>query len=190
MKVRRGPQRGPVFGLQRKTVFVVPPEMPKAEDLFSYGFVLPHAYAMNHPVLESIRAGYPDNPLVVVYSRICNLTPDLARILYREFEGDSRFSDLVSNAAMGPSNHFLVYGKGVVHRLKEMAGDRDPKKAKEGTLRRKFGVTEVKNAVYVADSPEDAMWKMTLVLGSLREIAESIGDCRDALFRWYVPEAS
>jgi nucleoside-diphosphate kinase len=186
MKVKRGLRRYPGFDLQRDTGFVAP-EIPKAEDLFSCGFVLPHA--MGYPVLESIHAGYPDNPLVVVYSRICNLTQDLARILYREFEGDSRFSDLVSNAAIGPSNHFLVYGKGAVHRLKKMAGDRDPKQAREGTLRRKFGVTDVKNAVYVADSPEDAMWKMTLVLGSLREIAESIGDYRDALFRWYVPEA-
>jgi nucleoside-diphosphate kinase len=81
------------------------------------------------------------------------LTKQEAENLYFKHKGEDYFRELVVYNTTGDSVVLLLshQSKDPISSFKELAGDKDPVKAEEGTLRKKYGVSLVKNEVYCSD---------------------------------------
>ena len=50
----------------------------------------------------------------------------------------------------------VLEGENAIKKVREIMGATDPKEAKEGTIRKLFGIDKEKNTVHGSDSPESA----------------------------------
>lgn len=86
---------------------------------------------------------------------------DQACIFYEEHKGKDFFERNASFMSSDPILVLLVASLGtygttmqMIKRLRDIAGDTDPKKARKGTIRQLFGTELPKNAIHVSDSVE------------------------------------
>ncbi len=54
-------------------------------------------------------------------------------------------------------------GVDAVHKIREILGSTDPRKANSGTIRREFGTNIMVNAAHASDSPENAVREMAII---------------------------
>lgn len=74
---------------------------------------------------------------------------------YAIHRGKDFFAGLVEFISSGPVVAVRVEGENARTRLRRLAGATDPKKADEGTIRRRFGSSVRMNAVHCANPEED-----------------------------------
>ena len=80
----------------------------------------------------------------------------MAEKFYEMHMGKEFFESLVDYVVSGPIVAILLSGEDVINRLREVVGSTDPEKAKQGTIRRLYGIDIQKNTVHASDSPENA----------------------------------
>lgn len=76
------------------------------------------------------------------------LTVDDVCVLYEESKHQPYFLDLLSYMTSGISVFFLVKSEDAVNRFNEFVGSTDPSKSAEETLRRKYGLSILKNTIH------------------------------------------
>ena len=79
-----------------------------------------------------------------------------AEEFYKIHETKPFYNDLCAYLSSGPIVVMILEKEGAVIANRELMGATDPKKAEEGTLRKKFGVSIDKNSVHGSDSVENA----------------------------------
>ena len=79
-----------------------------------------------------------------------------AEEFYKIHETKPFYNDLCAYLSSGPIVVMILEKEGAVTANRELMGATDPKKAEEGTLRKKFGVSIDKNSVHGSDSVENA----------------------------------
>jgi len=79
-----------------------------------------------------------------------------AEEFYKVHETKPFYNDLCAYLSSGPIVVMILEKEGAVTANRELMGATDPKKAEEGTLRKKFGVSIDKNSVHGSDSVENA----------------------------------
>ena len=79
-----------------------------------------------------------------------------AEKFYRVHETKPFYNDLCAYLSSGPIVVMILEKEDAVMVNRKLMGATDPKKAKEGTLRKKFGVSIDKNSVHGSDSLENA----------------------------------
>ena len=84
------------------------------------------------------------------------LTKSEAEEFYKVHETKPFYNDLCTYLSSGPIVVMILEKEGAVIANRELMGATDPKKAEEGTLRKKFGVSIDKNSVHGSDSVENA----------------------------------
>jgi nucleoside-diphosphate kinase len=86
------------------------------------------------------------------------LTKQEAENLYYKHRDSEYFRKLVTYAVSGDSVVLLLSSKegDPISKFKELCGDKDPKLAKENTLRRIYGMDIVKNEIYSSDDQTGA----------------------------------
>jgi nucleoside-diphosphate kinase len=77
------------------------------------------------------------------------------------------FSDLVRYMSSGPVLVLAVEGENSVSRLRDLMGATDPKKAAEGTIRKRFATSIEKNVIHGSDSPENAKIEISYFFNAL-----------------------
>lgn len=82
------------------------------------------------------------------------------------------FESLTAFMSSGPSVVMVLEGEGAISKVRDLMGATDPKKAKEGTLRRQFASNIEQNIVHGSDGPETAAFEIKYFFNSL-EIFES-----------------
>ena len=80
------------------------------------------------------------------------LTVEDVCVLYEESKGQPYFIDLLSYMTSGISVFFLVKAKDAVNRLNQFVGATDPTCSAEGTLRRKYGLSILKNTIHSSNA--------------------------------------
>ncbi len=88
--------------------------------------------------------------------KMVKINKKTAERFYEIHKGKEFFESLVDYVTSGPIVAILLSGKDVVNRLRDIVGNTDPEKAKEGTIRRLYGLDIQKNTVHASDSPENA----------------------------------
>ena len=79
-----------------------------------------------------------------------------AEEFYKVHETKPFYNDLCAYLSSGPIVVMILEKEDAVIANRELMGATDPKKAEEGTLRKKFGVSIDKNSVHGSDSLENA----------------------------------
>ena len=77
------------------------------------------------------------------------------------------FNDLVRYMSSGPVLVLAVEGENSVSRLRDLMGATDPKKAAEGTIRKRFATSIEKNVIHGSDSPENAKIEISYFFNAL-----------------------
>ena len=107
--------------------------------------------------LESeIKKEFINNGFKIQKEKKIQLTKSEAEEFYRVHETKPFYNDLCAYLSSGPIVVMILEKEGAVIANRELMGATDPKKAEEGTLRKKFGVSIDKNSVHGSDSVENA----------------------------------
>lgn len=97
------------------------------------------------------------------------LTPELAEIFYEEHSGKPFFGELVEFISSGPIIIMALQKENAIADWRKLMGATDPKKADEGTVRKKFGASVGKNAVHGSDSAQSAARELGLFFADSQE---------------------
>ena len=88
--------------------------------------------------------------------RMTRLTETQARGFYGVHKGKHFYQGLVEFMTQGPIIVMALERKNAIAKLREVMGPTDPKKADEGTIRRRFATDVKHNAIHGSDSPATA----------------------------------
>ena len=79
-----------------------------------------------------------------------------AEKFYKVHETKPFFNDLCTYLSSGPIVVMILEKENAIIDNRELMGSTNPKDAKDGTIRKKFGISIDKNSIHGSDSPENA----------------------------------
>ena len=92
----------------------------------------------------------------IVKEKKIHLTKSEAEEFYKVHETKPFYNELCTYLSSGPIVVMILEKEEAIMANRQLMGATDPKKAEEGTLRNKFGVSIDKNSVHGSDSLENA----------------------------------
>ncbi|MGC8964586.1 MAG: nucleoside-diphosphate kinase [Brevinematia bacterium] len=93
-----------------------------------------------------------ESGIEILAMKMTKLTLSEAEEFYKEHKGKDFFQRLIEFMISGPIVVMVLGGENIIHRVRDIIGDTDPRKAKEGTIRKLFGEDLPRNAVHASDS--------------------------------------
>ena len=107
--------------------------------------------------LESkIKSFFEKNNLKISKSKKVKISKEEANDFYKVHESKPFYNDLCEYLSSGPIVVMILEGENAILKNRELMGATDPLKAKEGTLRKMYGVSIDKNSVHGSDSDDNA----------------------------------
>ena len=119
-----------------------------------------------HLIGEVIKR-FEDAGLKVVAQKMIWMDKKEAEGFYAVHRGKAFFESLTTFMSSGPAVVMVLEGEGAISKTRELMGATDPKKAKEGTLRRQFATNIERNVVHGSDAPETAAFEIKYFFNSL-----------------------
>ena len=106
--------------------------------------------------LESqIKSFFEKNNLKITKSKKVKISKEEASEFYKVHQTKPFYGELCSYLSSGPIIAMILEGENAVLRNRELMGATDPKNAKDGTLRKMYGISIDKNSVHGSDSIEN-----------------------------------
>ena len=105
---------------------------------------------------NEIKKEFINKGFKIVKEKKIQLAKSEAEEFYKVHETKPFYNDLCAYLSSGPIVVMILEKESAVIANRELMGATDPKKAEEGTLRKKFGVSIDKNSVHGSDSVENA----------------------------------
>ncbi len=99
---------------------------------------------------------FEENGLKVIALKKVRLSKKQAEAFYIVHKERPFYDSLTTYMSSGPVVAMVLEGEGAIKKVREIMGATDPKEAKEGTIRKLFGIDKEKNTVHGSDSPESA----------------------------------
>ena len=112
--------------------------------------------AVERNLENEIKKEFINNGFKIQKEKKIQLTKSEAEEFYKIHETKPFYNDLCAYLSSGPIVVMILEKEDAVISNRELMGATDPKKAEEGTLRKKFGVSIDKNSVHGSDSLENA----------------------------------
>jgi nucleoside-diphosphate kinase len=107
-------------------------------------------------LIGKIIAHFEENGLRVVALKKVRLTKEQAKVFYIVHKERPFYEDLTNYMSSGPIVAMVLEGENAIVKVRELMGATDPAQAKEGTIRKLYGLDKEKNTVHGSDSPESA----------------------------------
>ena len=120
----------------------------------TFSIIKPDATKRN--ITGKINALIEDSGLRIVAQKRIKLEKSQAEDFYKIHKDKPFFNDLVDYMTSEPVVIQVLESENAVNKYREIMGATNPKEAKEGTIRKKYGVSIDKNSVHGSDSPENA----------------------------------
>ncbi len=105
---------------------------------------------------EKIKDFFKLNNLKILKSKKVKITKEEASEFYKVHQTKPFYNQLCSYLSSGPIVVMILEGENAIARNRELMGATDPLKAKDGTLRKMYGVSIDKNSVHGSDSLENS----------------------------------
>ena len=105
---------------------------------------------------EEIKAEFLKNKFKIIKEKKIKLEKQEAEKFYQVHQTKPFYNDLCSYLSSGPIIVMVLEKEDAVAGNRKLMGATDPKKAEDGTLRKKYGVSIDKNSVHGSDSLENA----------------------------------
>ena len=112
--------------------------------------------AVDRNLENEIKNIFKDKGFKIAKEKKIQLAKSEAEEFYKVHETKPFYNDLCAYLSSGPIVVMILEKEGAVTANRELMGATDPKKAEEGTLRKKFGVSIDQNSVHGSDSVENA----------------------------------
>ena len=112
--------------------------------------------AVERNLSEKIKSIFLKNNLLVLNTKKLHLSKDEAAEFYKVHQSKPFYDQLCNYLSSGPIEVMILEGENAVLKNRELMGATDPKNAKEGTIRRLYGVSIDKNSVHGSDSVNNA----------------------------------
>ena len=107
--------------------------------------------------LESrIKSFFKEKNLKIIKSKKVHITKEEAAEFYKVHQTKPFYKNLCNYLSSGPIVVMVLEGEEAVSINRQIMGATDPLKAKEGTLRKMYGLSIDKNSVHGSDSVENA----------------------------------
>ena len=112
--------------------------------------------AVERNLENEIKKEFISKGFKIVKEKKIQITKSEAEQFYKVHETKPFYNDLCSYLSSGPIVVMVLEKEDAVMANRDLMGATDPKKAEEGTLRKKYGVSIDKNSVHGSDSVENA----------------------------------
>ena len=112
--------------------------------------------AVERELEAKIKKIYLDNNLNIVDNKKIQITKEEAEEFYKVHQTKPFYDKLCSYLSSGPIIVLILDGENAIKKNRELMGATDPKKAKDGTIRKLYGISIDKNSVHGSDSPKNA----------------------------------
>ena len=103
-----------------------------------------------------ITSFFKEKNLKILKSKKVQITKEEAAEFYKEHQTKPFYQNLCNYLSSGPIVVMILEGEKVISIYRELMGATDPSKAKEGTLRKSYGLSIDKNSVHGSDSLKSA----------------------------------
>ena len=112
--------------------------------------------AVERNLENKIKSFFLEKNLKVLKSKKIKISKDEASEFYKVHQTKPFYDALCNYLSSGPIIVMILEGENAVLKNRELMGATDPSKAKEGTLRKMYGISIDKNSVHGSDSVENA----------------------------------
>ena len=112
--------------------------------------------AVERDLSDQIKNEFKKNEFNIIKEKKVKLEKVDAEKFYHVHQSKPFYNDLCEYLSSGPIVVMILEKEGAVLENRKLMGATDPKKADEGTLRKKFGISIDKNSVHGSDSIENA----------------------------------
>ena len=112
--------------------------------------------AVERNLSEEIKEEFKKNGFKIFKEKKIKLEKNEAEKFYQVHQSKPFYNDLCSYLSSGPIVVMILERENAILENRELMGATDPIKAKEGTIRKKYGISIDKNSVHGSDSPENA----------------------------------
>ena len=112
--------------------------------------------AVERNLEDEIKKIFIDNGFKISKSKKIQIEKSEAEKFYKVHETKPFYNDLCSYLSSGPIVVMIIEKENAVLDNRELMGATNPKEAKDGTIRKKFGISIDKNSVHGSDSLENA----------------------------------
>ena len=112
--------------------------------------------AVERELETKIKKIFLDNKLNIVDSKKIQISKEEAEKFYKVHQTKPFYEKLCSYLSSGPIIAIILDGENAIQKNRDLMGATDPKKAKDGTIRKLYGISIDKNSVHGSDSTENA----------------------------------
>ena len=112
--------------------------------------------AVKRSLTGEINSMIQKNNIKIVAQKMLKLSIEDAQNFYNVHKERAFFDDLCNYMISGPIIVQVLEGKDVISKYRELMGATNPTDAKEGTIRKKYGISIDKNSIHCSDSVENA----------------------------------
>ena len=112
--------------------------------------------AVERNLSDQIKNEFKKNQFNILKEKKVKLEKSDAEKFYLVHQSKPFYNDLCAYLSSGPIIAMILEKENAVAENRKLMGATDPKKAEEGTLRKKFGISIDKNSVHGSDSIENA----------------------------------
>ena len=112
--------------------------------------------AVERNLIDEIKEIFIKNNLKIKQDKKIQLTKEEAAQFYKVHQSKPFYENLCSYLSSGPIVAMILEGENAVLFNRELMGATDPKKAKDKTIRKLYGISIDKNSVHGSDSVENA----------------------------------
>ncbi len=112
--------------------------------------------AVERNLQEEIKNEFKRNDFIIVKDRKIHISKKEAEQFYKVHQAKPFYNDLCNYLSSGPIVVMILEKENAVLDNRNLMGATNPKEAKEGTLRNKYGLSIDKNSVHGSDSVENA----------------------------------
>ena len=112
--------------------------------------------AVERNLSEKIKSIFLKNNLLVKDTKKLHISKDEAAEFYKVHQSKPFYDQLCNYLSSGPIEVMILEGENAVLKNRELMGATDPNNAKDGTIRKLFGVSIDKNSVHGSDSVDNA----------------------------------
>ena len=112
--------------------------------------------AVERNLSEKIKTIFLKNNLSILNKKKLHISKDEAAEFYKVHQSKPFYDQLCNYLSSGPIEVLILEGENAILKNRELMGATDPKNAKDGTIRKLFGVSIDKNSVHGSDSVDNA----------------------------------
>ena len=112
--------------------------------------------AVERNLENEIKQMFKDTGFRIIKEKKIQIEKSEAELFYKVHETKPFYNDLCAYLSSGPIVVMILEKENAVLGNRELMGATNPKEAKEGTIRKKYGISIDKNSVHGSDSVENA----------------------------------